>query len=366
MRKFNLVLAVIVTLSCFVSSCLKQPQNCKTYEQCYQGINNNLKNTNIEGAVKYYNRYVELNGEENMALLYKIAYSTAREIYEGHIDFGGHIQALVIANEVYSKSGVPFIGEKIGTKNVANEVENKKLSAKLITASFLPPDEKDSYISNILYVFDDPDPFNRGLGAACLTLHMDKRFIPVLEKIVEKDKTEFVKQYALRGLAQVKFDAYKDEIINMYNTNNTFAKCIASGALLYNDDNRGIEVLKEGINSKEQILVLRSLEALILKKNIPDEKTVIKLVDSNYFLKSLNASLLLAAVNKPEYISLLKEKLKQKNYQNKLTVSIGLLSADDFSGIRYIKKALYSKNFVERIFASRSIIKYCNRHNMCK
>lgn len=358
------ILMIIVGLLLLVC-CEYKPTGSKSASHYLSEINQSLSSSDIEKSVYYYEKYTQIKNSQDFSILNKIALKVSQEIFSGKVNFNKKIDILLLINSFYKRVGVPFIGEKVGTEKLADKIEVQKKLAKAVVAYNLYLADKKEYMDAIVPLIKDPDPSVRGVVAACLSGTDSPKYLPRLRDTFYNDSVDYVRFYALKGLGFIDFKNYKSEVVKLLNSDDDLGKTIAAGILLYNNDNSGLGVLKGSLNSGNEILILRTLEGLILKKLVLDEKKVTSFLRSDSFLRSLYAARLLAVSKDDKYLKILKREFNGEQNTNKLTLSMGLLLFDDYSGIDYIVKGMCSENYVERIFAARAIIEYCKESGKC-
>lgn len=366
---YKSLLCSLVIISIFTSTlftgCSKLSNACNDPVACKKIIEKNLKTSNTEEALLNYVKYTDLTQKEDICILNNISRKTLENIYNGKVFYGKEIEFLVLVDKLYEKSGIPVVGEKIGTQKVASVVSSQKKIAKAVAASFLQTSDDMDYVDSVLDLLKDPDPIVRGTTATSISSIKTKKYLPPLQDVYDNDKEAFVKYYALKGLGLNDYEANKTVIIETFEKGTLLGQIISAGTLLYNDDNRGVSLLKRALNSDSEIVILRALEALILNDYLLEEDQLITFLNSENFLKSLYSARILGNSNDPKHLEILKKELYNSKNKNKFALSVGLLEANDLSGLNHIQQAMISKDFTFRLFASKAIIDYCINNNHC-
>jgi hypothetical protein len=351
-----------MTVVILTSGCVKSPDSCNSNVTCKQKVIYYIKNKDIKSAITFYEIYKEYNhSQEDFFLLNKIATETSKAIFEGDIDFGKKIDFLYFADSFYSKSGIPFVSERIGVKDIVQEIEYRKMLAKALTAVNLYNAGQKNSIDDILPLLENEEASIRGSTAVCVGAVENNVYLNALDKVYKTDKKDFVRYYALRALGYQAYDKYKEELLKAVESEDPLAQTLAAGPLIKNGEDQYIDIIKQALMSNDEILILRAIEALI-KNNMTLEGTIIiSYLDSDNFLRRYLTATLLGKIAKPEYVKVLKNKLNDPSYKCKLSVASGLLESDNTSGLKYIYSTLASESHDQRIFASKAIIEHYNR-----
>lgn len=358
--KYSIIVLLIGIMS-FLGGC-NYDDNCTSKNNCFNKIETAIDKNQTQKALNLYKKYLQYSEQQNIYLLNLIANETLKEIYNGKIKYSNKINILLTIDTFYTRAGIPFLREKLGTKKFSQSIEDKNKVSKAIAAMFLYSKDNYKYTDGIQSQLKDPQPVIRGCTAAALSSIKDsKRYLPVLKNTFLNDEQLFVRNYALKGLGLNDYETYKKDILETYKSNDFLGKIIAAGVMLYNKDKTGIDTIKEGLNSTNSIANLRAIEALLLNNLLIEEKTILDYLNSNDLAKNYMAARLLAKNITPEYKSMLIENLKHKDFNKQFSASIALLELNDKSGLEYILKALDEEELILRIFAANAIIKHYNK-----
>lgn len=358
--KYSIVVLLFGSLS-LLNSC-NYDDDCISENNCINKIESAIDNNQTQKALNLYKKYLQYSEQQNLYLLNLIANETLKEIYKGNIKHNNKINILLTIDTFYTRAGIPFLREKLGTKKFSQSIEDQNKVSKAIAAMFLYSKDNYEYTDGIKSQLNDPQPVIRGCTAAALSSIKDsKRYLPILKNTFLNDEQLFVRNYALKGLGLNDYETYKEDILKTYKSNDFLGKIIAAGVMLHNNDKTGIDTIKEGLNSTNAIANLRAIEALLLNNLLIEEKTILDYFNSNDLAKNYMAARLLAKNITPEYKSMLIENLENKDFNKQFSASVALLELNDDSGLKNIIKALDKEELILRIFAANALMKHYNK-----
>lgn len=358
--KFKFIVLFFCTLL-LLNGC-NYSDECTSEKLCQNRIESSINEDHPQKALSFYKKYTQYSKKQNIYLLNLIATKTLEDIYNGKINYSNKVNIILTIDAFYTRSGIPFIREQLGTKDFSKSVEDQNKISKAIAAMFLYAKDDYKYTDEIRPLLKDPQPVVRGCAAASLSTIKDTdRYLPDLKHTFFNDKEYFVRYYALKGLGLNDYKTYKNEVLKVFNGNDFLGKIIAASVMLHNGDKTGLKTIEKGLNSPYEIANIRAIEALLLNNLLIEEKTIVMYFNSDNFLKNYLSARLLARNITPEYKSMLEENLKNKDFNKQFSASVALLEINDESGLNNIIIALDKEELILRIFAANAIIKHYDK-----
>lgn len=361
---FKILLLILLVV---LVACSTKHKSCQSEKECLKEFKSNLKAEKTSLAFDFYKNYVFFKEEEDYCLLLDLSIQVSKNLYQGKTIQSGTKETLTFIDNIYNKAGLPIISEKIKVKETLQGINEQNKMLKLLAALNLYQANQQKYMDNILSSLKDKSPEIRGSALVVIGYTRDKKYIPYVKKVYKNDPVIFVRQYALKALGYLDPENYKTDLEKEILSETPLSKTMAAGCLLSYKNKEALKIIKESLDSKNELIVARALEGLAEAGTMIDEDKVISLLDCNSAIVSYRAAQAIGNSKNPEYIRILKRKLNNdEDPASKLVVAIALLMLDDLSGIDDIKQGLTSNNVIVNIFASQAIIDYCSRNQLCK